>query len=267
MGEPPLFRLEHGERPLIVSAPHVGLALPPGMAERLSDAARRLPDTDFGVTELYRDALPAGVSFLRAEFSRYVIDLNRAPDGAALYPGRFETGLVPLFTFAGEPVWRTGMEPDAEEVAQRRERYWRPYHDALRGEIDRLRQRHRRVLVWEAHSIRGRLPRLFEGELPDLNLGTADGESCGPDLETALRAELGQQREFSHVVNGRFKGGWITRHYGRPAVGVEAVQLELRQGCFLDEDDPRYDPPRAAPLAELLRRLLARALAVVEESR
>ncbi|GIX33159.1 MAG: N-formylglutamate deformylase [Lysobacterales bacterium] len=265
MGDDALFTMVHGERPLLVSVPHAGTLIPDWLRERLTAAGRAQRDADFGVPELYREALPAGCSLLTARYSRYLVDLNRAPDDRPLYPGRFETGICPLSSFAGEPLYREGQEPDAAERRERIERYWRPYHEALQSELDRLRQRHRRVLLWDAHSIRGRLPLLFEGELPDLNLGTADGASCGRDLRDALLTVVGRQNQFSYVFDGRFKGGYITRHYGRPAVGVDAVQLELRQGAFLDEEEPHFEAQRARPLIEVVRDLLEHALAMIEE--
>jgi N-formylglutamate deformylase len=264
MSEDAVFEMVHGERPLLVSVPHAGTRLPAGLAERLSAAGLAQRDIDHGVPELYRAALPPGCSFLIARHSRYLVDLNRAPDDRPLYPGRFETGVCPRYSFAGEALYREGAEPTPAEREERIARYWRPYHEALQSELDRLRQRHRRVLLWDAHSIRGRLPLLFEGELPDLNLGTADGTSCGRDLRDSLLAVLGRQRDFSYVLDGRFKGGYITRHFGRPEVGIDAVQLELRQGAFLDEDQPRFDWRRAQAMIQVVRDLLEQALAVVE---
>lgn len=260
-----IFEMVHGERPLLVSIPHAGTELPPGLAERLSPAGLRQRDADFGVAELYRAALPPGCSLLIARYSRYLVDLNRPPDDRPLYPGRFETGVCPLRSFAGEALYREHQEPDAAERRERIERYWRPYHEALQSELDRLRQRHRRVLLWDAHSIRGRLPLLFEGELPDLNLGTADGVSCGRDLRDTLLAVAARQQVFSYVLDGRFKGGFITRHYGRPELGIDALQLELRQGAFLDEEDPRFEERRAQPMVDIVRELIRAALAVIEE--
>ncbi len=264
MAEGAVYEMVHGERPLLVSVPHAGTLLPPGLAERFTAAGVAQRDADFGVPELYRAALPPGCSLIIARYSRYLVDLNRAPDDRPLYPGRFETGLCPLFSFGGEPLYRPGAEPDQAERSERIARYWQPYHDALQAELDRLRQRHRRVLLWDAHSIRGRLPLLFEGELPDLNLGTADGLSCGADLRATLLAAVARQRDFSHALDGRFKGGYITRHYGRPAVGVDAVQLELRQGAFLDEETPHFELRRAQPMVDAVRDLLETALAVLD---
>jgi N-formylglutamate deformylase len=253
--------LHRGTAPLLVSMPHDGTAIPPEIASRMTPAARRTPDTDWHVSRLYAFARELGASMLQPKHSRFVVDLNRPPDGAALYPGRHETGLCPHVTFLGEPVYLEGEAPREDEVRERVERWWRPYHDALRAELDRLLATHGRVVLWEAHTIRGVVPLFFEGELPDLNLGTAGGASCRPALQDRLERVLASQAEYTHVVNGRFKGGYITRHYADPAHGVDAVQLELAQRTYMDEDSYAYDAERAARLEPLLRRLLGAALA------
>ena len=189
-------------------------------------------------------------------YSRYVVDLNRPPDDVSLYPGQNTTGLCPIVQFSGEPVYRPGMEPTPEEVAQRVDRYWRPYHAALVEEIARIKSAHGRVVLWEGHSIRAVVPFLFDGQLPDFNLGTAAGASCSPDLQRRLEAVLAEQKKYTFVVNGRFKGGYITRHYADPGNEVQAVQLELAQLNYMDEDSFDYLPERAAPTQALIGKLL-----------
>jgi N-formylglutamate deformylase len=256
------FTLHRGSAPLLVSLPHDGSAIPDSLKARMTPVARGAPDTDWHVSRLYDFARTMGASMLVPAYSRYVIDLNRGEDDTSLYPGQNTTGLVPLVRFSGEPVYPPGAEPDAGEVAERLERYWRPYHQALRGELDRLRAMHGRVVLWEGHSIRGSgLPFLFEGRLPDLNLGTATGASCSPTLQARLESVLAAQADYDWVSNGRFKGGHITRHYGAPADGIEAVQLELSQRTYMDEESFEYDEARAARLKPLLLRLLAATLA------
>jgi len=255
------YHLHRGTAPLLVSLPHDGTALPDGLAGRLTDSARRLPDTDWHVSRLYGFARELGASILVPRHSRYVVDLNRPPDDASLYPGQNTTGLCPVVQFSGEPVYRDGAAPDAAEVTARVDAYWRPYHDALAAELARIRDAHGRAVLWEGHSIRGTLPFLFEGALPDLNLGTAGGASCSPALRQRLAAVLAGQDGYSHVVDGRFKGGYITRHYGAPEAGVDAVQLELAQRTYMDEDSFDYLPERAARLQPLLRALLQAVLA------
>lgn len=257
------FSLQRGSVPLLVSLPHDGTELPAVLAARMTPAARALPDTDWFVSRLYAIARELGASVLKPAWSRYVVDLNRPPDGAALYPGRFETGICPLRTFAGEPIYGAGNEPDTAEIAARVAQYWQPYHAALAAELERLQAAHGRVLLWDGHSIRGELPQLFPGALPDLNLGTADGASCGSGLALALAHTLAAQSAYTFVINGRFKGGYITRHYGRPDQGIHAVQLELAQRTYLDEATAHWDAARATALQGLLRRLLETGLAAL----
>lgn len=254
--------LHRGTAPLLLSLPHDASLIPESLKARMTTQARAAPDTDWHVSRLYDFARSLGASVLVPAYSRYVIDLNRGEDDTSLYPGQNTTGLVPLVRFTGEPVYLQGMEPDADEVASRIDAYWRPYHAALRRELDRLRAMHGRVALWEGHSIRGSgLPFLFEGRLPDLNLGTANGASCSPALQARIEAVLAGQGEYDWVANGRFKGGHITRHYGAPADGIDAVQLELSQRTYMDEDSFAYDEARAARLQPLLRGLLLATLA------
>ena len=256
-----IFSLHRGTSPLLISLPHDGIALPEELAGRLTPEARGVPDTDWFVSRLYDFARRLGASLLVPVHSRYVIDLNRPPDDLSLYPGQNTTGLCPLQRFSGEPVYLPGQEPTAEEVAARIERYWRPYHEALSGELARLGTAHGRAVLWEGHSIRSTVPFLFEGRLPDLNLGTASGASCSPARQARIESVLSAQRDYTWVANGRFKGGYITRHHGRPGEGVDAVQLELAQCTYMDEATGRYQPDRAAKVQALLAELLEAALA------
>jgi N-formylglutamate deformylase len=252
------FSLHRGDAPLLVSLPHDGSAIPAALAARMTPEARRAPDTDWHVSRLYAFACELGASIIVPRQSRYVIDLNRGEDDTSLYPGQNTTGLVPLVRFTGEPVYLPGQEPDSAEVAERIGTYWRPYHAALREELDRIRALHGRVVLWEGHSIRGSgLPFLFDGRLPDLNLGTANGASCSPGLQARIEQVLSTQQDYDWVANGRFKGGHITRHYADPGSGIQAVQLELSQRTYMDEDSFDYEEARAAQLQALLRDLLA----------
>ena len=255
-----ILTLHRGTRPLLVSLPHDGTRVPDAIAARLTDSARGVPDTDWHVSRLYDFARGLGASVLVPTHSRYVVDLNRGEDDTSLYPGQNTTGLCPVRQFDGSPVYLDGQEPTEGEVRGRVEAYWRPYHDALAGELDRLRAEHGRVVLWEGHSIRGELPWLFPGRLPDLNLGTAGGASCSPELAERLARALARQDGYDWVANGRFKGGHITRHYGRPELGVEAVQLEIAQRCYMDEASFEWDAAKAAQLQEVLRVLLEAAL-------
>ena len=255
---PPVYRLVQGDRPLVVSVPHAGRYMPSALRRGLVDPASPLPDTDHFVDHLYAFAEALGASVLVAGWSRWVIDLNRPADDTPLYPGQAGTGLVPRTHFDGRPIWAPEAEPDAAEVARRRDLAWRPYHAALRAELDRVRSRWGHVVLWDAHSIRSRVPRLFEGQLPDLSLGTYGGRSCAPGLRQRVADRLAEAPGWSHVVDGRFQGGYITRHYGAPADGVHALQLELAQCTYLDEArlPARWDAGRAAPLQAWLASLL-----------
>lgn len=255
-----IHTLHRGEAPLLVSLPHDGTHVPQDIAARLTPSARKVPDTDWHVSRLYAFARELGASVLVPNHSRYVVDLNRPPDDASLYPGQNTTGLCPILQFSGEPVYQAGEEPQPEEVAARVATYWKPYHEALAAELTRLRALHGRVVLWEGHSIRSVVPFLFEGRLPDFNLGTAAGASCSPALQQRLAGILEAQTGYTHIVNGRFKGGYITRQHGRPHEGVDAVQLELTQLNYMDEATFEFLPERAAPTRAVIRTLLQACL-------
>ena len=255
------FLLHRGTAPLLVSLPHDGSEIPEALAARMTPEARRAPDTDWHVARLYAFARELGASMLVPRFSRYVVDLNRPPDDTSLYPGQNTTGLCPAVRFCNAPVYLDGQAPDEAEVAERVETWWRPYHDALASELDRLRTAHGRVLLWEGHSIRGSaLPFLFEGRLPDLNLGTAGGTTCAPEVQQRIEQALAAQDTYDYVVNGRFKGGHITRHYGNPSQGIDAVQLETSQRTYMDEETFEYDEAKAANAQRVIKSLVEAAL-------
>ncbi len=257
------YTLHRGTSALFVSLPHDGTMLPEDIAKGMTPAARRVPDTDWHVSRLYAFARDLGASIIAPKYSRYVVDLNRPPDDASLYPGQNTTGLCPLLQFSGEAIYLPGNEPTTADMAERVARYWRPYHEALAAEIARIRSEHGRVVLWEGHSIRSVVPFLFDGRLPDFNLGTAGGASCSAQLQQQLGATLGAQSQYTFVVNGRFKGGFITRHYGKPELGIEAVQLELAQLNYMDEDSFGYDESRAAALQRMIGMLLRQCLHAV----
>jgi N-formylglutamate deformylase len=254
-----LFEQRHGSLPILISFPHSGTALPESLRHRFTAAGRDVPDTDWFVPELYRRCLDRlDVSTLIATQSRYVVDLNRPADGSALYPGRIESAVCPTETFEGEAIYAAGHELSITEIPARIDRYWRPYQLALAAERDRILAAHGRCLIWDAHSIRSRSPRLFDGELPELNLGTHSGHSASPKFVGRVVERLRAQQRFSHVVDGRFKGGHITRHFGAPTQNVHAMQLEIAQRAYMSEEDaPQFDTQRAAPLAELIGQIIA----------
>ncbi len=263
MSEPQVLRLTAGERPLLMSIPHLGTTIPDDLAGRLTPHAATSPDTDFHLDRLYDFAPALGISRLEACYSRYVIDLNRPPDDSELYPGAASTGLVPVTTFTGEALYRAAPPADDEIVLRRRD-YWQPYHDALAAELARLCAAFGEVVLFDCHSIRSRVPRLFKGTLPDFNLGTARGQSCAPELRTALQDAL-TTPAFTLAVDGRFTGGYITRRYGTPADGVHAFQLELSQATYMREDASNaFDEPRAERVRPCLERMLDTALQWIE---
>jgi N-formylglutamate deformylase len=253
-----VFKLKQGSIPLLISMPHLGTGLPDDIRAMLNPVGHEVDDTDWHLDRLYDFAVGMGASMLRPTYSRYVIDLNRPADGKSLYPGQNTTGLCPLTTFDNVPLYLDGKEPDAAETARRLPLYWQPYHDALRAELDRIKAQHGYALLWEAHSIRSVIPHLFEGELPVFNFGSVDGASCAPGTAEALLA-LAQQLspELPAVLNGRFKGGFITRNYGKPEQNVYAIQLELGQRSYMEEQRPyALDETLSARLKPTLEQLI-----------
>lgn len=258
----PTFKFRQGTLPLLVSMPHVGTHIPAELAAGMTEEALRMPDTDWHLDELYDFLGELGASVLVATHSRYVVDLNRPMDDANLYPGQDTTGLCPVDTFHKEPLYRTGSGPNEEQIRQRCAAYWAPYHATLGAELQRMRQEHGIAMLWDAHSICSEVPRFFEGRLPDFNLGTAAGASCGPGLAEQLLAAASSAASYSLALNGRFKGGYITRHYGRPAENIHAVQLELSQRTYMEESFPyRFDPALAGAVRPALRGFLEVMLA------
>ena len=250
------FFFEQGNTPLLISIPHDGRELAPGLEERMSIAGRSLPDTDWHARRLYRFARELDASVLAARFSRYVVDLNRPPSDAALYEGQLSTGLCPPRTFAGADIYVPGESCGVSERRKRTKTYWRPYHDMLATELARIRGRFGYALLWDAHSIRSEVPTLFQGVLPDMSIGTNDGASCGPRWQRAV-LQVALESDYSVVLNGRFKGGHITRRYGNPDDNVHAIQLELAQRSYMDERTLRYNEHAAGRLRVVLRTMLS----------
>jgi len=251
-----MIEVVRGDGPLVLGLPHTGVYVPPEIMARLNVTGRALADTDWHIERLY-DGLIDGVTTVRTPVHRYVIDVNRDPGGESLYPGQNTTGLVPLTDFDGEPIWQDGEAPDPAEVEARREAYHAPYHAALAGELERVCAAHGFAILYDCHSIRSRIPFLFDGTLPDLNIGTNGGTTCAPGIAATVRDTCAASG-YSAVTDGRFKGGWTTRHYGRPAEGLHAIQMELAQSTYLAAEAPpwSYDATRAAPLRATLRAIL-----------
>ncbi|MBZ8132891.1 N-formylglutamate deformylase [Afifella sp. IM 167] len=250
-----------GSSPLILSMPHSGTAMPAGLESRLVSRERGIEDTDWWIDKLYQPiARDLDASIVHTAMSRTVIDVNRDPSGASLYPGKATTGLVPLETFDGRPLYLSGEEPDPMEIETRREHYFAPYHTALASEIGRVKRRHGFALLYDCHSIRSRVPRLFEGLLPVFNIGSNDGASCTPEVSQAI-GDICRASGFETVVNGRFKGGWITRHYGAPEAGVQAVQMEIACRGYMDEDPPAWNANKIERMRTILTEVLSAFLA------
>ncbi len=250
-----VFAFSPGTAPLLISIPHDGRHIPPEIAKGMTAVGKAIPDTDWHVARLYAFAGELGASVLTANYSRYVVDLNRSASDEALYAGQVSTGLCPGASFAGEPIYSPGKQPDERENRTRVQAYWQPYHERLVSALDEIRARFGYALLWDAHSIPGEVPLLFRGRLPDLNIGTNAGRSCDSTTELAV-AGVAEASAYSSVVNGRFKGGYITRQYGKPDNDVHAIQLELVQSCYMDEKSFRYDDARAATLGETIRQML-----------
>lgn len=259
-----VFDLHQGTQPLLVSLPHNGSQIPDDIRALLKPFAQSAPDTDWFVDQLYAFARGMGASVLTPRYSRYVIDLNRSPDDQSLYPGQNTTGLCPVTAFTGESIYLEDKRPDQAEITRRCECYWQPYHAALQAEIQRIRQLHGSVLLWEGHSIRPELPFLFEGRLPDFNLGTASGASFPGDFLAQVENVLAGQSDYSWVSNGRFKGGYITRHYARPDDRQFAFQLELSQSTYMDEPMAAFSAEKAAPVQAIIEKMMHAALRAIE---
>lgn len=253
--EPPVFRKVPGNSPLLISIPHNGSHIPAELLDRMTEDGKSSRDTDWFLDRLYDLPESNQATILVANYSRYVIDLNRPRENTSLYPGQTKTGLVPTHCFDGAPIYLDG-EPDLEEIEHRVQHYWVPWHRTLESELVRLRNEFGFAVLLDAHSIRSEVPRLFPGVLPDFNIGTNHGESCDPGLTNAVTEVLGKQSACSHVTNGRFVGGYITRHYGTPARNIHAMQIELSQVNYMDEIGLKWDDAMAGRVQPLIREIL-----------
>jgi len=250
-----VFDVQSGDGPVILGQPHGGTFLPDDIAARLNENGRVLKDTDWHIARLY-DGLLSDVSVVKSNVHRYVIDANRDPSGNSLYPGQNTTTLVPQTDFDGAPIWRDGQEPSVDEIEDRRRRFHAPYHLALAQEIERAKDRHGVAILFDCHSIRSTIPFLFEGELPVFNTGTNNGTTCAKTIELTVH-RAAERSGRSAILNGRFKGGWTTRHYGRPETGIHAVQMEISQRAYMHESPPwQFDDARAASVRPHLRQML-----------
>ena len=261
-----VFEVRQGSSPVILGFPHTGTDVPASIRERLNDNGRILADTDWHIHDLYEGLLPDATT-VRATFHRYVIDANRDPAGVSLYPGQNTTGLVPETDFDGQPIWKEGEGPTEADIAERLRAFHAPYHAALAAEIARVKAIHGVVVLYDCHSIRSHIPFLFEGRLPDFNIGTDTGKTCAPEIEQVTAEIAAGADGYSHILNGRFKGGWTTRHYGRPEQGVHAIQMELAQSTHLATEAPPFalDKAKADRLRRPLKTILERIETVAKE--
>jgi len=247
-----------GDGPIVLGMPHIGTYIPDGIAVRLNERGLQRADTDWWIDQLYADLLPHA-TVVKATFSRTVIDANRDPSGVSLYPGQNTTGLCPTTDFDDQPIYHFSAEPGVDEIKARRLAYHQPYHNALRTALNDAKARHGVAILYDCHSIRSFVPHLFEGQLPVFNIGTNEGETCAPSVEAAVTETCAAAPDFDYVVNGRFKGGWTTRHYGQPDEGFHAVQMELAQRVYMNEDPPwTYDPALADQVRPVLKTILTR---------
>ncbi|MDO8769095.1 MAG: N-formylglutamate deformylase [Burkholderiaceae bacterium] len=260
------FTLQRGTSAMLVSMPHIGTEIPLELQSAYVPRALAVEDTDWHLARLY-DVLPdLGVGVLMPRYSRYVIDLNRPPDDVPMYPGTSNTELCPTHFFTGDVLYQQGYEPTLEERMRRRQAYWQPYHTALNAELQRIKAIYGYALLWDAHSIRSQIPWLFEGTLPSLNIGTAGGASAHPAIAAVLDQVCKTANTVTHVVNGRFKGGYITRHYGDPKNHVHAVQLEMCQELYMQEVPPfDYDRNKASQIQPLLKKMMVSVLDTCRE--
>ncbi len=255
-----MIEVTQGSSPLVLGLPHTGTEVPPEIWRGLNDTGREMADTDWHIHALY-DGLAQDVTTVRTPLHRYVIDVNRAPDGASLYPGQNTTGLCPVTDFDGRAIYQEGAEPDTAEVSRRCDTFHKPYHRALADELNRVRSIHGFAVLFDCHSIRSNIPHLFKGRLPDFNIGSNEGASCDPEIELLTRKICEDAAGYSSVLNGRFKGGWTTRHYGRPTEGLHAIQMELAQSTYMEEAAPRKLLPNKV---EALRTHLATILTALK---
>ncbi len=252
--------LTKGDSPLVLAQPHGGTEIPDAIFSRLSTTGQEKEDTDWHITRLYEGLLEQA-TVINTPIHRYVIDANRDPSGQSLYPGQYTTGLCPTTTFDDQPLYIEGQAPSLDEITDRQRQYHQPYHDVVREQLERVHQRHGYVVLYDCHSIRSVVPCLFDGKLPDLNIGTNDGNSCSQKITLAVENVCAVSSQYSSIFNGRFKGGWTTRHYGKPDAGYHAIQMELSQCSYMQETHPwQYDTTKAQRLRALLKDILENCL-------
>lgn len=257
-----IFDFTQGGSPLLVSMPHSGTFIPSEIKKNMTTEALKLPDTDWHIPQLYNFLQPMNVSIIQGNYSRYVVDLNRPNDNSSLYPGQDVPGICPQNTFHQQQIYQNNQLLDEQQIVQRIKQYWQPYHKKIDAELTRIKQHFGYALLWDAHSIKSRVPRFFSGQLPDLNLGTADNQSCSQKLSAQLLQQALQTQDYTSILNGRFKGGFITRHYGKPEKNIHAVQLELSQMTYMRQEFPfAFDENKANRVRPVIKNLIETVLA------
>jgi N-formylglutamate deformylase len=250
------LNITQGDGPLLLAQPHGGIEIPDSILQRLNTEGQAMADTDWHISRLYT-GLIENVTSVSTSIHRYVIDANRDPSDQSLYPGQNTTSLCPTTTFEGSEIYLPGQAPSVDEIAVRQQQYHQPYHDALSEQIERIKQKHGYAVLYDCHSIRSLIPYLFDGKLPDFNIGTNSGNSCDPAIEAAVASICENAKGYDSITNGRFKGGWTTRHFGHPEQGVHAIQMELAQCNYMQEVAPwQYDSGRADKLRKILAHIL-----------
>lgn len=256
--------IKPGDSPLVLAQPHGGTEIPGSILARLNHHGNDRADTDWHIGRLYAGLL-ADATIVSTPIHRYVIDANRDPADQSLYPGQNTTGLCPTTTFDGTKIYLEGQSPSVDEIRERQRRYHQPYHDALRKQLERVHQIHGYVILYDCHSIRSLVPYLFDGRLPDFNIGTNSSSSCDQAIESAVQTVCAAAAEYRTVSNGRFKGGWTTRHYGEPVRGFHAIQMELAQCNYMLEQSPwSYDDSKADKLRVILADILKSLINILD---
>lgn len=253
--------VQAGKSPIVLGMPHTGTYVPDDVWKQLNKNGRKLTDTDWHIDRLYAGLIPEATT-VKANFHRYVIDANRDPAGGSLYPGQNTTGLVPQTDFNGQSIWQ--MLPSDSEIKQRCATFHARYHYTLKSELERVHALHGIAILYDCHSIRSNIPFLFDGTLPDFNIGTNLGSTCDDKFETETRTICEKATAYSTTTNGRFKGGWTTRHYGQPTQGIHAIQMELAQSTYLTNEAAPwiFDDSKSAQLRPHLASILTKLVAI-----
>jgi N-formylglutamate deformylase len=244
--------------PILLSIPHCGTAFPKELINEYEpELYKEQDDTDWFVDQLYDFANAMGITTISAVYSRWVIDLNRHPENRDLYSdGRLITGLCPVTNFLGNAIYKDGRKSIAEDEIQRRlAAYYLPYHQKIAEHLMALKERFGQVLLWDCHSIRKSLPALHKEPFSDLIISDADGQSSAAKLSDTAFLHLSSST-YSVKRNYPFKGGYITRHFGKPKENQHAIQLEMSKNVYMDDLEKTYVDKKAQKIQTLLKSTL-----------